>query len=297
MKAKLAMLMAVFMALSVFFVAADVCDGDLCVTEVEVDGDDVSDGDLIVLDRGQDIEVDLNLRADSDVDDVQIQVLMTGYEHGVLEDSSKTFSMREDRVYSKDFVLSIPSDLDVDEDNEGVYKLRVIVGDADSSTIVFDFDLVFEADRHEVEVKDILLDPSEVVSGRGVIAAVRVKNNGAKDEDDGVKVTVSIPALGIEASEFIDELDSEESTTSEDLYLRVPKCAEAGTYVVRAEAEFNDGRDSVVEETSVKVVADETCNVANEGDDEEDSRMIITVPKAPLVKPAGANHASADVSV
>ena len=62
-----------------------------------------------------------------------------------------------------------------------------------------------------------------------MLATVRVENKGQKDEDD-VKVTVSIPALGLSATDYIDEVEEDEEEETEELFIRMPKCAEAGQY-------------------------------------------------------------------
>ena len=108
-------------------------------------------------------------------------------------------------------------------------------------------------------LKDLVLNPdTSVVAGRALLATVRVKNTGERDQE-GIKIRVSIPDLQVSATDFIDNLDADESTTSEELYLRIPACAKAGTYEVRAAVEFNEGFDVITATKKIDVVESESC--------------------------------------
>ena len=81
-----------------------------------------------------------------------------------------------------------------------------------------------------------------------MLTSVRVKNRGEKDED-GVKVKVSIPELGVSASDFIDTIEADgkddDEVTSEELYMRIPNDAKSGNYNVKVEVEFDDGDEKI----------------------------------------------------
>jgi len=131
------------------------------------------------------------------------------------------------------------------------YWLRVIVAGRTGAATVSNYELDVEVPEHKVDVDDIILSPSRrVKAGRSLLASVRVENNGDRRED-GVKVTVSIPELDIQASDYVDELEAEDEddgddqTTSEELWLEIPKCAEAGIYTVRAEVLYDDYDEKV----------------------------------------------------
>ena len=92
----------------------------------------------------------------------------------------------------------------------------------------YNFDV--ESVRHSLTIKDVVFSPeTRVKAGRALLSTVRIKNTGDKDEDS-IKITVAIPELDLSASDYIEELDEGKSTTSEELYMRVPNCAEAGDY-------------------------------------------------------------------
>jgi hypothetical protein len=281
-----------FVLLLLITVAAAYADTE-CDIEVGVSYETVYPEDTIrmAVQRGDDVPIDVKLKCNETLKDVQVQAFITGYEHGSITDFTPVFDVKKNTIYKKSLSLKIPEDLEVYEYNEGEYKLRVVFSDRDGASETFDYNIQFEASRHDVMIRDILLNPSEeVVAGRGLIAAVRMKNFGQRDEES-VKLTVSIPALRIEDSDYIDELEIDESVTSEDLFLRIPKCSSAGTYTVRAEVEFDDGYDTVVKDTQITVQEDETCALGGDstsgGAGTMTSRTVITVPKEVDVKAGG----------
>ena len=204
---------------------------------------------------------------------------LTGYHRGhkftdKIFDITPTFDIDANVAYEKELNLELPEDFDLDSGDE--LKVRLEISDKFSSSYVREYNLKVEALRHDVVIQDIILDPStKVEAGRGLFASVRVKNMGEKDEDS-IKVTTSIPALDLKATEYIDELENDEATTSEDMFLRIPSCTEAGDYVVKVEVEYADGDETVTKQTSIQILEDETCGESEE--DGKDDKTVITVP-------------------
>ena len=105
-----------------------------------------------------------------------------------------------------------------------------------------------------------------------VFVTVRAENLGSKKEDD-IKVTASIPELGVSASNFIDELvtqlqedaqrldDNEESSDSINLILRLPEDAPTGNYNVNVVIEYNRGHDFATETKQIFVQGQEKVAV------------------------------------
>jgi uncharacterized membrane protein len=119
------------------------------------------------------------------------------------------------------------------------------------------------------------LDPAtRVQAGRGLFASVRVRNMG-EDDEESVKITTSIPALDLKATEYIDELEFDEATTSEDMFLRIPSCTEPGEYVVKATVEYADGDETVTKQTSIEIFGDSECELVRPGKEE---KTVVTVP-------------------
>ena len=113
-----------------------------------------------------------------------------------------------------------------------------------SATVEKTYELDIGTQRHSVEIRDVVLSPNtEVKAGRALLATVRVRNRGEQAED-GVKIVVSIPKLGVSAADFIDRLekegDKDDQATSEEMFLRIPDDAETGKYTVRVEVFYDD---------------------------------------------------------
>lgn len=231
------------------------------IEEVEIDGTSMEEVEQLDILRGEDIEVKVVINAnENDLNGVQVEAFIRGYDHSdLIEDITDVFDMKANRTYVKKLKLHIPTRIDIDPDDE--YTLVIL---AESREGVFDnltknINLGVSADRHLVDIKDIVLNPErEVQAGRALLTTVRIKNYGQKDED-GVKVGVSIPELGVSASDFVDEIEAEESTSSEELYMRIPECAEPGNYRVDVVVEYDDGDEEVRDFTSISVVEGDTC--------------------------------------
>jgi uncharacterized membrane protein len=142
------------------------------------------------------------------------------------------------------------------------YTLRIRVEGRAGNENYTTYNLDISTGRHLIEIKDVVFSPEDSVkAGRALLSSVRVKNYGQKDEE-GIKVAVSIPELGISASDYIDELEADESTTSEELYLRIPSCAEAGTYDAKVTVTYDDGDEVTTKSAKIIVTEDETCGAA-----------------------------------
>lgn len=239
---------------------------------VELDDDMIAASGINLvrsLDKGDEFEVKVHVTALEDMDDVQIEAYIRGYDHDdSIEDITNVFDMKAGSYTVKKLNLKFPKRMEQDE-----YKLRVEVADRNGDTLVETFDLTIETGRHDVAIKDVDLSPGNgVIAGRALLATVRLQNYGAGDEDD-VKVKFSIPELGVTASDYIDELEADggddDQKSTEELYLRIPSCTEAGVYDAEVEVTYHDGDKTVRKEMSVEVFADGTCELS--GVTEEDT--------------------------
>ena len=115
--------------------------------------------------------------------------------------------MKSGVSYIKKLTLTLPERM-----TQNTYTLFVRVED-NSGTLAEkegDFKLEVDAADHAIQIRDIILSPEDQVkAGRALLASVRVKNRGESTEED-LKVKVSIPELGVSASDYIDELDPED---------------------------------------------------------------------------------------
>ena len=252
-----------------------------CIVQIN---DRIVKNDVTVLkafDRGEDLQVEIEFVSLQDAEDVQVMAFLTGYHRGhnfvnEVFDMTSTFDVDANVSYKKTLELSLPDDFEYDTGDE--LKIRVQISDKFSAGYMREYNLKVEPQRDNVIIQDVILDPStSVQSGRGLFASVRVKNMGMKTEES-LKIEVSMPALGLKATEYIDELEEDEATTSEDLFLRIPSCVEAGSYVVRATVTYADGDETVSEETSITVTEDEACGLVNPGNEGSSDKTVVTVP-------------------
>lgn len=244
---------------------------------VKVNGDEVTETGtnfILDVDRGDDLEVKVRLSDnETNRNDVQIEAVLRGIDsRESVDDLTDTFDMKANVSYTK--TLSLPLIQKMDQDK---YKLRIRISDRDSATVEKTYELDIGTERHDVEVKDVVLSPStEVKAGRALLATVRVNNRGEKDED-GVKVVVSIPDLGVSAADFIDELEAEDKdddqATTEEMFLRIPDDAETGEYEVVVDVFFDDLDKKSSYTTSISVLGEDKAATAPKAEE----KTIITV--------------------
>jgi uncharacterized membrane protein len=226
---------------------------------VKVDGSDLDPWGYTKLDleRGQSFDLSVRVMSYENLSDVEVTTFISGYEYSdrqPLSASSGTFDMEAYTSYVKKMKLTLPSNVAGDN-----YKLRILVTNRNGYTSNFDYDLKISQPRHDVEIKDVVLNPStEVQAGHALLGSVRVRNYGQKDESS-LKAKISIPGLGVSAVHYLDELDSEEATTSEELFLRIPNCAIPGTYTVKTTVEYDEGYALASKDSTIVVTAGDLC--------------------------------------
>ena len=208
------------------------------------------------VERGQEVEVEIHLDAFDDVNDVEVEAFLSGYEYNDVEsisDKTHVFDAEAGVTYIKKLRLKFPDLMDVDE-----YKLRIIISDRDNFEVIESFDLLIDTKRHDLKFSDIMLYPeSDVKSGTALLARVRLENYGQKDESD-VKVRVSIPELSLSAVDYINEIEEDEEEETEEMYLRIP-CAKPGDYAVKIDVWSNEGHDSLTASRSITVSEGDMC--------------------------------------
>lgn len=255
MKTKLIGLLTIF--LIGILAASSLAAATITINDVEFDDNTLSTGSTNVLgvDRGDTFTVKVRATSDQNIDDIQFEAYIRGYDHDDrIEDITDVFDMKANVSYAKKLDLTLPRRMDQDR-----YELRIRVEGRNGEEASQTFNLEIDTERHDIVIRDIIYSPEgSVKAGRALLTSVRLKNYGEKDEDS-VKIKVSVPDLGISATDYIDELEAEDSTTSEELYLRIPSCSEAGTYDVRVEITFDEGDEKISETSEIRVIADETC--------------------------------------
>lgn len=273
-------LMLVF-SLVVFANAANA----LTIQEVKVnDVELVSGSEVVHADRGDTIDVTVQLKGSSiNENDVRVKAWIGGYKYDEVEDMTSQFKVLADTTYVKNLELELPEDMDSTED----YTLHVEVygplGDEVEDSLAFTLRVTPVQDL--LNVQDVMFNPGLTVeAGNPLYANVRVENMGDNKQED-IRVSLSIPALGISTRTYIDELVSEEvcyafdcddteetSANSNDLMIKIPENAKAGTYDLVVSIEYDR-----LHESTQKVY---TLNVENKevvSEDEFEISRIINV--------------------
>ncbi|MFC1768583.1 hypothetical protein ACFLZX_02365 [Nanoarchaeota archaeon] len=244
------------------------------ISEVELDEDtlqETSSNYVRDLEKGDEFEVKVHLSSTIDAENVQVTAELRGYDHDDrVEDITDVFDMKENVTYVKKLTLKFPERLDQDR-----YKLRIQVQDRDSPTFEQTYELEIDTPRHLLSIKDIIFSPeNRVVAGRALLTTVRLENRGEKDEE-GIKIKVAIPSLGISASDYIDELekegDDDDETSSEEIYLRIPVCAETGEYTVTIDVTYDEGDETISTSRQITVEESESCPTGD-GDGDGDTK-------------------------
>lgn len=231
--------------------------------------------------RGDNLDIKVRVYALADVKDVQIEADIYGYkyahkEENKVSDTSKTFDMSSGDYKTVDLNLEVPVKMDKD-----YIILRIRVGDKDGLSYekMYQLHVVGIDESSAVMIRDYSFSPSSSINaGRAFTATVKVENLGDYDLDD-IKVTVAIPELNIQDSEYLDELEADEKETLEEFLLRIPDCAEVGDYEVVISVDF-DEYESTEETTTIRVLAGDACiaeTVAQE-------KTIVSLPEKQTVK-------------
>src|SRR3989344_5415086 len=242
------------------------------------------------VERGETIEIEVTLQGNAtipggQVPDVRVEARIVGYEFGTVSDISDIFSVDEGLVYKKRLTLVIPEDIDASE----LYTLRVEASDSRNEDQI-EFTLNIDEQRHSLNIFDILVNPSSnVVAGQPIFVISRIENLGELKEDD-VRVTASIPELGVSTSNFIDELITElqeeeeefrldeQSSRQLEFLLRIPEDAQTGEYTVKVDGVAPWGQYRV-EPCFITVQADGTAeaNIFIRANDNAEPRNYVSV--------------------
>lgn len=231
------------------------------LVSVELNGQEINPWETTLLDleRNQEAELRIVLDAHDVSEDLQITALITGYKHSNVNpilDSTTVFDVKGDRRYIKNLDFKIPDDI-----KAGSYKLRLLVSNKYGYTQTFEYNLDISLSSELVTIRDIILSPnSNVNAGTYLIGTVRIKNAGDNTQE-GVKVKIEIPELGVEGVDYIEELESEESKTTEEIALRIPVCSNEGEYSVVVTVYYNDLYESISESRTINVIASDACEI------------------------------------
>src|SRR3989338_6479655 len=276
-KAIFASLMLLLVAI---FAMASVSAQIVSVDEVEFDDDEVSPSsstEIRNFERPEDgVEVKVHFTALENAEEVEVEVELTGYDdsNDRVRDTEYVDEIKAGETYVERLTLDFPWDMTQD-----FYTLRVYICQRSGDCVEETYELDIEAVEHGFAIKDVDFSPGLTVeAGRALLTTVRVENFGDEEDNEGVKVKVSIPELGLSASDYLDEVDEDDSVSSEELYIRIPSDASAGSYDVEVSVTYDDGDETVSEEYTLTVTATE--EVAAEEPAVESKTVITVGPEA-----------------
>jgi len=270
MKMKCMSLIALMLVVTSLFGSLAVAAPSFNVEKIEIDGIEFATCDpnvnalQVYVERGQVLPIDVSLRGVGNAYDVRVRAYIGGYEYGTIQDETEIFQMKNNVARTAHLALNVPEDIFVGSGVDGnKFTLFLEMFDGDKSERCA-YNLNIEEPRHFVTTYDVILNPpSNVKAGQPLFASVRVENLGDNVEES-IKVTVSIPELGISTSEYVDELITEQdldqerfifskrdSASTNDLMLIIPEDAKEGDYQVKTTVEYNRGH---TKEEAVKTI-------------------------------------------
>ncbi|MEM0230908.1 MAG: FixG Ig-like domain-containing protein [Candidatus Woesearchaeota archaeon] len=245
------------------------------VTQVKINGDVYESGDSLVVERGTTLNIRVKLQAENEENNIQVAAAILGYEYSdyeSLSDSTSVFDMDAGDTTYKDLVVRVPDKVERD-----YYDLRVVVGTRTGPAFEGLYRLHIVEPRHSIIISDLVLSPgSPIQAGKALLVIPRIKNMGSKDEHD-IKLTVTIPELGVSGSEYIDDLEAGKSKSTEEIYLKIPACTKPGTYTMNVQLSYFDGykEDSYTKE--IKITAGDVCEAPSEKPEQPEAKSTIVV--------------------
>lgn len=172
---------------------------------VKVNSDVIDANTLNDVERGDKLDIQIAMKSSENISDARLEVALEGYEHDELRDVSDMFDITAGHVQRESFSLDLPADMKSKE-----YTLWITLRNNGNEIVNSNYKLYIKTADEALTIKDVVFSPEEnVKAGRSLLATVRIENTGAEDQD-GVKVKVAIPELGISASDYIDAIEADD---------------------------------------------------------------------------------------
>ena len=239
---------------------------DTAFDKVKVDGVSMTNTNTVYVERGQTVDIYVEWTAGTSAsvnrEDLKLEAWVSGYDWDDVEDYINLNEMDAGDTVSKTLHITLPEDMDARD----AYTLHVALSNKKDIDIEERYNLKISQEKHNLAIDDITLRPSTVTAGSAVFATVRVENMGYENEEN-IKVTISIPDLGVSAKDYIDELvtaddDSEDykmADSTPEMKLAIPSDAKAGTYNLKVTVAYDDGHETVEKTETVNVKAVESA--------------------------------------
>ncbi len=230
------------------------------VDHIEVNSQVVNDFSPVYLEREQQVQVAVYFTGNPNgvctsgnnnvCYNTRVSAELDGYEYGDVRDITPNFEVEKGVQYRKVLSFKLPADIQSSMD----LTLRVEIKD-ENDLVVASYPIRLQEIRHKLNIYDVIFNPtSNVQAGQPLFTNVRLENLGDNVESS-IKVTVAIPALGLQTSQYVDRLttlqatnndvDTNDAATTNDLLLMIPQNVLEGDYSVVVTADYNREASSV----------------------------------------------------
>ena len=218
------------------------------VTVDEVLADNVASASVIA---GEQVTVKVWFTASANASDVTVKAELEGDKVDT-QAVSDSFDVEAGKVYKKTLVLNVPYELK--DEVSSIVDLTVTI-DADSK-VSTPYTLRVQRPSYNAEIKSVSVS-NTADAGETVPVDFVIKNMGYNDLED-IYATVSIPALGVSKTAYLDDLVTIESCDNNDcekvdtvsgrLSVAVPYGAKAGVYALEVKVSNDDTTSTVVKQ-------------------------------------------------
>ena len=254
--------------IAIMAVGVSAADLNVSYESVKLDGDTLYDAVTNQVDRDSTYDVRVRIYANEDLENAEITAKIYGVDSksDSVSDTTEVFDLPAGQLESFDLSLDLPAKMDRDE-----YTLRITVSDRNNN-VEYEFPLAVSTSRNSVVIKDVSIFPGNgVIAGQSVTAVVNVKNYGQLDEDD-VQINFEIVGVGSPAHPVYMDLESEESDSSDELYVRVPSTTVSGVYNAVVTISYDDGDEEVVQSGKIEIFGADV-----KVDEKETAKVLVTV--------------------
>ena len=246
-------LLGILFVLALALVAPLVSAADFSFSDIEVNGENVMDGTVLYVERGETLDIRAVVKATANIQDVRVSAHIGGYEYGTVETDSQIMKIDSGSSRIVNLQLKVPDDMDASDD------VTLYLKAYNDDSVDVEITLRLQEKRHDVRLFDVIINPGLSVRDYLSVSAV-VENMGdcvdidSCEAEKNVIVEASIPALGISVRDSIDKLypetledDSDESARDSTAKVNLPiidlSNAPAGEYELRVRAYYNRKND------------------------------------------------------
>ncbi len=229
------------------------------IEQVKLDDNTLTEGatNRLDIEKNQEYDVSVKLTALENIKNAELKVFVSGFEYSstdAAQDNYGPFSL--DANSSRNFKLKIKFSDEFEEDN---YLLRVLVVDRNNDAEIASYKIKVDVPRNSLSIEDVVFYPeNNLKDGEAILVSVRVENNGDRDQED-VKVSVTIPELGLTARSYINEIEANDEEETEEMYMVIPECAQPGLHEALIKVEYGEGHHTESTVRYIKIAENNDC--------------------------------------